>query len=90
LKISTLSSQKSFFFLFLPSSAADDVSLTTQPPSQLPVGVSKKLYLVSYTAGMLKMEDDLTFSGKWKTTYIFFKWKTTSIVLKMEDDLNLV
>ena len=39
----------------------------------------KKLYLVSYTAGKLMMEENLTFLGKWKTTSIFFL---------MEDDLN--
>ena len=46
----------------------------------------------------VKMEDDLNifengrqphfFLKKWMMTYIFWKWKTTSIFLKMEDDLK--
>jgi hypothetical protein len=44
--------------------------------------VSKRLYLVSFTARKLEMEDDLTSLYKWKMTSIIL------IFLKMEDDLK--
>jgi hypothetical protein len=34
------------------------------------------------------MEDDLSFLENGRRPQFFFKWKTTSILLKMEDDLN--
>jgi hypothetical protein len=33
------------------------------------------------------MEDDLNFFENGRRPHFFFKWKTTSIILKMEDDL---
>jgi DICT domain-containing protein len=34
------------------------------------------------------MEDDLNFFLNGRRPQFFFKWKTTSILLKMEDNLN--
>jgi hypothetical protein len=58
-----------------------------------------QLYLFSFTAGKLKMEDDLKFLCKCKTTSIFsLEWKTTYICSNgrwtqfflMEDNLNVL
>ena len=36
-------------------------------------GLFYRFYLVSFTVGKLKMEDDLTFLLKWNTTSIFLQ-----------------
>jgi hypothetical protein len=37
-----------------------------------------------------KLEDDLNFLANERRPQFFGKWKTTSILWKMEDDLNFV
>ena len=67
-------------FLLQSSALAEVSCIIPAEPSQPPTHPSEyqKSYICLVTQ-QLKMEDDLTFWGKWKTTLIF---------LKMEDDLN--
>jgi hypothetical protein len=84
------------FEVFLPSSAQLRLNVLSKlipasyPASHPSVRESKSYIWSVYTAVKLKMEDNLTLLGKWKTTSICLEMEDNPNVLKIEDDLNFL